>query len=132
MKAIVLLLSLAMLGMARAPETHVVQMKLEHGKYRFEPAEVKARSGDRIKFVLASGAPHNIAFDESKIPDAVEPALSKLLPDRIQPLAGPIMANEGASYTITLTGVPAGRYPFFCMPHMSMGMQGVLIVEGSK
>ena len=129
MKFLLLVLSASLLASTRAPQTHVVQMRMEDGKYRFEPAEVKVKQGDKVQFVLASGGPHNIAFDAAKIPDTVEPALSKILADRIQPLAGPIMAKDGAAYTITVTGVPAGRYPFFCMPHMSLAMTGVLVVE---
>ncbi len=129
MKAILLILSVSLLAATRAPQTHVVQMRVEDGKFRFEPAEVKAKQGDKVQFVLASGGPHNIAFDPAKIPDAAEPALAKSLADKIQPLAGPILVKEGATYTIALDGVPAGRYPFFCMPHMALAMRGVLIVE---
>jgi plastocyanin len=129
MKSMALFCSLMLLGMAPAPQTHVVRMELEDGKFRFEPAEVKAKSGDRIQFVMAGGAPHNVAFDAARIPESAHAALSKTLTNRIQPLAGPLLSKDGATYTITLTDVPAGRYPFFCMPHMSMGMQGVLIVE---
>jgi plastocyanin len=109
--------------------THVVQMRMQDGKFAFEPAEVKAKAGDKVQFVLASGGPHNIAFDAAKIPDAAEPALTKVLTGRIQPLAGPILSKNGDSYTIALDGVPAGRYPFYCMPHMALAMTGVLIVE---
>jgi plastocyanin len=32
-------------------------------------------------------------------------------------------------YTISFAGVKPGRYEFFCMPHMAMGMKGVLTVQ---
>ena len=139
MKSLLLLLALgsvafthdprATTSSAPAPATHVVQMRMQDGKFSFEPAEIKAKAGDKVQFVLASGGPHNIAFDAAKIPDAAEPALTKILTDRMQPLAGPILSKNGDSYTITLDGVPTGRYPFYCMPHMALAMTGVLIVE---
>jgi plastocyanin len=112
-----------------APTTHVVEMVLEGGQYSFKPAEVRARNGDRITFVLRSGAPHNVAFDPERVPDAAAAALARGLPDRMSALAGPLLTADGAKYTMTLAGVPPGRYPFFCMPHIAVDMTGVLIVE---
>ena len=47
----------------------------------------------------------------------------------MSPLASPLLSAEGASYTISLEGVPAGTYPFFCMPHMAAGMKGTIVVQ---
>lgn len=111
------------------PRTHMVTMVMEAGQYRFEPSEVRARAGDRVVFVLQSGAPHNVAFSADEIADAAEPALSRALPDRMSTLAGPLLTTAGTKYTLSLDGVPPGRYPFFCMPHAGMNMKGVLVVE---
>ena len=111
------------------PKTHVVQMELVDGKYRFDPARIEAARGDTVRFVLSSGAPHNVAFDAAAIPDQAEPALAALLHGRIGPLAGPLVSEPGASYAVVVTGVPPGAYPFFCMPHMSLGMTGTLVVK---
>ena len=62
-------------------------------------------------------------------PSAARSALSRALPDRMSELAGPLLTSDGAEYTVDLTGVPPGRYPFFCMPHMGVGMAGTLVVE---
>ena len=121
-------LSVGAVRATHAPETHVVEMVLRDGAYRFSPEKVQARTGDRVTFVLRGGGPHNVAFDAEKIPDAVEAKLSAGLPNRMSALAGPLVSAEGASYTVSLAGVPAGTYPFFCMPHMGVGMTGTLQV----
>jgi plastocyanin len=54
------------------PAEHVVRMVVTDGAYRFEPAEISASPGDRITFVNESGGPHNVAFDASRIDDALE------------------------------------------------------------
>ncbi|CAN5725647.1 hypothetical protein BH23GEM9_BH23GEM9_13160 [soil metagenome] len=114
---------------ATGPRTHVVRMILQEGRYEFEPAEVRAHTGDRIRFVMVSGAPHNVAFDPDGIAPAAQAALSGALPERMSALAGPLLTQEGATYTMNLDGVPPGRYPFFCMPHVALKMTGLLIVE---
>ena len=107
---------------------HVVKMVQVDGKYRFDPEVVEAKIGDRVTFVLVSGGPHNIAFADS-IPEPAKVKLSAALPERISPLAGKILTEAGSRYTIELAGVPAGSYGFYCMPHMSMGMTGTLVVR---
>ena len=112
-----------------APAEHVVRMVLVDGAYRFDPADVTAHPGDRVIFVNESGGPHNVAFEREKIDDAAEPALAAGMPTPISPLAGPLMTEPGARYTISLDGVPPGAYPYFCMPHYAMKMVGTLTVR---
>ena len=111
------------------PAVHVVRMVMAGEQARFDPATVTARPGDRVRFVVASGAPHNVSFDAARLPADARRALSAGMPDQMQPLAGKLLLNEGESYTITLNGVRAGRYEFFCLPHVGMGMKGTLVVR---
>lgn len=116
-----------------APEAQVVhQVKMigsTQGTARFEPAELKVRPGDRIRFVVVSGGPHNVAFDPAAVPDAAEARLAAGMPGPISPLAGPLLTAPGESYTVSTAGLPAGVYPFFCMPHVTMGMKGKITVR---
>ena len=114
---------------ASASVEHVVRMVLEGGAYRFEPAALTARPGDRITFVNESGGPHNVAFDAAAIDDALEAPLAAGMPTPMAPLAGPLMTEAGARYTIALDGVAPGSYAFFCMPHVTMKMSGTLTVR---
>lgn len=111
------------------PAVHEVRMVMEGTAARFEPARLTIRPGDRVRFVTVSGAPHNVAFDAARIPAAARRPLSAGMPGQIQPLAGPLVLETGGSYTVSFAGVPAGEYPFSCMPHAAMGMTGVVTVR---
>lgn len=112
-----------------APATHQVRMLQVGEAYRFEPAMLTIRRGDRIRFITISGAPHNVAFEADSVPDNAQAALAAGMPDRIAPLAGPLLLQSGDSYTISFADVPPGRYPYFCMPHVTIGMKGTITVE---
>lgn len=115
---------------ARPPATHTVRMEGDGNRYWFAPETLTVRRGDRIRFVNASGGPHNVAFDPEKVPDAVEAALGAGLPDQIAPLAGPLVVEENGVYTMTVTAaVRPGTYEYYCMPHVAMGMTGQLVVR---
>lgn len=111
------------------PATHVVRMVMEGESARFDPATVTIRPGDRVRFVVASGAPHNVAFDPAKTPADMQRLLRAAMPDQMQPLSGKLLLAEGESYTITFTGAKPGRYEFYCLPHVGMQMKGTLVVR---
>ena len=111
------------------PATHVVRMVMEGESARFDPATVTIRPGDRVRFVVASGAPHNVAFDPAKTPADMQRLLRAAMPDQMQPLSGKLLLAEGESYTISFAGAKPGRYEFYCLPHMGMQMKGTLVVR---
>lgn len=111
------------------PATHTVRMVMEGTSARFEPAALVIRAGDRVRFVNVSGGPHNVSFDPAQVPDDVERVLAAAMPDQIQPLWGALVTEPGAVYTVSFAGVKPGRYEFFCMPHVAMGMKGTLTVQ---
>lgn len=112
-----------------APKVHEVRMVQEGNTFKYQPASLTVRPGDRVKFTMVSGGAHNVAFDAEKIPDRAETALSAGMPAQISPLAGTILSKAGESYTVSFADVPPGTYPFYCMPHMSMGMRGTVTVR---
>jgi plastocyanin len=114
---------------APPPAVHDVRMTLNGATARFEPATVTIRPGDRVRFVVASGAPHNVAFDAARLPAGARRALAAAMPDQMQPLSGPLLLNAGDSYTISFAGVSPGRYEFYCMPHVGMQMKGTVVVR---
>jgi plastocyanin len=111
------------------PTTHDVRMVQEGQTYRFQPASLTIRSGDRVRFINVSGGPHNASFDPATVPAAAKAALSAGMPNQIQELWGPLLTEANASYTVSFANVPAGHYQFFCMPHMAMGMRGHITVQ---
>jgi len=52
-------------GAAAAVTGQTVEVKMvgDDKGYRFEPADIKIKAGDGVKFVMVSGGPHNVAFD---------------------------------------------------------------------
>ncbi|MFL5542505.1 MAG: plastocyanin/azurin family copper-binding protein [Longimicrobiaceae bacterium] len=114
---------------APPPAVHEVRMIMRGETARFDPATLTIHPGDRVRFVVVSGAPHNVSFDPEKVPADVRRALAAAMPNQLQPLAGPLLLNAGDSYTISFAGVKPGRYEFFCMPHVGMQMKGTVVVR---
>ena len=97
--------------------------------YRFEPANITAKVGDGIKFVVENGGPHNVAFDPAKVPaDSKAQLDANFGTDRMAELSSNLKMNPGDSFTLSLGGLKPGAYEFNCTPHLAMGMKGVITV----
>ena len=114
---------------APPPVVHEVKMIMQGEAARFDPATLTIHPGDRVRFVVVSGAPHNVSFDPGKVPADVGRALAAAMPNQMRPLSGPLLLNAGDSYTISFAGVKPGRYEFFCLPHVGMQMKGTVVVR---
>ena len=97
--------------------------------YRFEPANLTVKTGDAVKYVFVSGGPHNVAFEGATLPADVSKQLDANFSAKMAPLSSNMMLNAGESVTISFAGIPAGKYPFNCTPHLAMNMKGVITVE---
>jgi plastocyanin len=109
--------------------THEVRMVFENNEYKFVPANITVKAGDGIRWIMVSGAPHNVAFDPATVPAPAKSQLVANMPNQISELAGPMMINANETYTISFANVPAGTYNYFCTPHLAMNMRGVITVE---
>ncbi len=98
------------------------------GRFRFTPARVSALPGDVLRFTVRSGAPHLIGFDSTGLSAARRRAINGALSDRSSDLRGPLLADPGTTWRMTVPVLPAGEYRFFCLPHFSRRMFGVLVV----
>lgn len=88
------------------------------GTYRFDPATVTVQPGDTVRWLEASGAPHNVQFD--KWPSGAKLGSSQ---------AGPLLTSKGATYQLVIDGrFPAGTYAYECLPHGMLGMKATLTV----
>ena len=109
--------------------THTVNMVVNAaGEYRYEPAEITIKAGDKVEWVMVSGGPHNVAFQN--VPEAAKAQLNANMPD--QPVAGelasPLFMNAGEKYEVSFAGIPAGTYDYVCTPHLALGMTGKVTV----
>lgn len=109
----------------RVPVTHTVTMR----NNRFVPDRLTVSPGDTVTFVMASGGPHNVAFWPDSLPTGAAPILGVGVPEPIDTLMGPLLVSEGARYMVVLGAVPAGRYPYYCLPHLGSGMRAEIVVS---
>lgn len=108
---------------ASTSKSHTVRMQ----GGRFAPYELTIAPGDTVRFVLGSGGPHNVAFRETKGEAAVR--LRARMTDQMSDLSGPLLVVPDDSYTIVFTDVPVGAYPYWCIPHLGMGMMGSITIK---
>lgn len=108
---------------------HDVNMVLDGSTYKFEPAVLTIKSGDMVRFHDLSGGPHNVQFYADSIPAGAAAALDAGMPDRTGPLAGPLLTEANAVYTVSFAGAPTGEYKIYCLPHQAMGMKATITVQ---
>lgn len=109
---------------------HRVRMLLDDEGFRFEPAYLTVAEGDGIEFRMISGVPHNVAFDDRFIPQASRAQLAANLGAiGARELAAPVVTAIDSTYVVSTSGLPKGDYLFFCGPHRSLNMHGVVTVR---
>lgn len=109
--------------------THTVNMLVDaQGQYKFEPAQITVKAGDAVKWVMVSGGPHNVAFQNVADAAAKQQLLANM-PNQASELSSPMFMNPGEEYTVSFAGVPAGTYDYVCTPHLALGMTGKVTVQ---
>lgn len=99
------------------PTGTVIEVKMSSiGGERFIPADIEARRGDVIRFVLESGV-HNVSFPSDRNPAGVS-----------LPGTGPFLQLPGQTYDVVVD-FPTGDYFYQCDPHAALGMVGTIKVR---
>jgi plastocyanin len=133
MKNIILAIALTVCALPvrgeRAAVTHVVRMVGDTKSFRFEPATITAHVGDVVRFVNVSGGPHNVTFSEDAIPAAAAETLQNNMGKTIGSLSSTMLTEHNEVYTVSLAGLPAGTYKYYCLPHQAMNMTGRIRVR---
>ena len=110
--------------------THEVKMVGDAKGYRFEPANFTVKQGDGVKFVVVSGGPHNVAFDPATIPADVKGQLdANMGTDKMGELSSNMKMNAGDAVTVSFANIKPGQYPYHCVPHLALGMKGIITVQ---
>ncbi len=110
-------------------KTIEVKMVGDAKGYRFEPANITAKAGDGIKFIVESMGPHNVAFVVTMVPaDSKAQLDANFGTDRMGELSSGLKMNTGDAFTLSLGGLKAGKYEFNCTPHLAMNMKGTLTI----
>src|SRR5690606_18880043 len=81
------------------------------------------------RFVMVSGPPHNVSFEENGIPAGAAAQLDANISDKLSFLSSGMYMNVGDEVTVSFANVPSGEYNFICTPHLAMGMRGKVIVQ---
>ena len=109
---------------------HTVHMLLDDEGFRFDPSYLTVAEGDGVRFEMVSGVPHNVTFDERFIPKSARAQLAaNLLVLGARDLAAPVVTTLDSAYVVSTAGLPHGDYLFYCAPHRSLNMHGVLTVR---
>ena len=119
-------------AVAAAPatgKTHEVKMTGDATGYKFEPANITVKQGDAIKFIMVSGGPHNVAFQNVTDPAAKAQLDANMPGQKMGELNGPMIMQPNEAYVISFAKVPAGKYDYVCTPHLAMNMTGVITVQ---
>ena len=106
-----------------------VQMLGDASGYRYAPAAVTIQRGDKVRFTLVSGPPHNVVFWADSIPKGAAAPLAKGMPQTVDKLTSPYYVKTGDTYVVSFDGVPAGTYKYYCTPHLALGMKGTIVVK---
>jgi len=110
-------------------KTWEVKMVGDAKGYRFEPANITAKVGDGVKFIVESMGPHNVAFNVALVPaDSKAQLDANFGTDRMGELSSGLKMNPGDAFTLSLGGLKPGKYEFNCTPHLAMNMKGVLTI----
>ena len=102
-----------------------VKMRGTAQGYKFEPAQIVIQSGDKVRFTIVDGGPHNVNFTGQRVP----PGAAMILQNRGK-LLGTNLVAPGQTCEIEFTkDMPIGEYDFVCDAHAALGMRGKIIVN---
>lgn len=115
---------------AAAPVTgtvHDVQMLGDERGYRYEPVDLTIKQGDGVKWIMVSGAPHNVAFQN--VPANAKAQLSANMPNQLTDLSSPMLLQPNETYQVSFANVAPGKYDYVCTPHLANNMRGSITVQ---
>ncbi|MEX2179865.1 MAG: plastocyanin/azurin family copper-binding protein [Gemmatimonadaceae bacterium] len=113
-----------------APATgtvHEVRMLGDERGYRYDPVDITIKQGDAIKWIMISGAPHNVAF--TNVAADARAQLSANMPNQLSDLSSPMLLNLNESYEVSFAGVKPGKYEYICTPHLANNMRASVTVQ---
>jgi plastocyanin len=119
-------------AVAPAPPTgKTVEVKMlgDATGYRFDPVNITIKQGDAVKWVMVSGGPHNVTFQNVTDPAAAAQLDANMPGQKMGPLSGPMIMQPNEAYVVSFAKVPPGKYDYICTPHAAMNMKGTVTVQ---
>ena len=99
--------------------------------FRFDPTDISIKVGDTVRWVNASGFPHNVAFHADSIPSGALVVIEAVMPaeDKLGPMIGRIVSELGDAFEMDFLHAPSGTYHYFSVPQEARGMVGTVTVQ---
>lgn len=119
-------------GAPAAPGGSVVEVKMTGNGSTvalFEPAALTIAPGTTVRFINASGGPHNIQFWGDSVPAGAAPWLNAGMANRMDNMAGPLLTQPDETYDVSFASAPTGTYQGYCAPHLQLGMKIAITVQ---
>ena len=108
--------------------THEVRMVGDASGYKFIPENLTIKAGDGVRWVMVSGGPHNVAF-QNVAADAKEQLKANMPDQSTGELSSKMYMQPNEGMTMSFANVKAGKYDYVCTPHIAMGMKGAITVQ---
>jgi len=110
---------------AAEPVGDTIEVKMRGTKegYSFQPNQVVVKAGDKVRFTMVDGGPHNVSFNNQTLPNGANMVL-----ENKGKLVGALLQAPSQTYEVQFTkDLPGGEYNFVCEPHAALGMKGKII-----
>lgn len=97
----------------------IVHLRTDGDKNYFDPAFIRVKPGEKVRWVNEGGvhATASYSLDNQK---------GRGIPEGAAGWNSGLLTDVGATFEVTFT--QAGTYAYFCLPHESLGMVGVVVV----
>ncbi len=112
-----LILGFSLAAHADGPTEHIVKVVSDYHNLRmaFHPKTITIQPGDTVTWVNEAAEDHNIV----SYPDG--------FPKGAKPLSSPYLKKKNQKWSHTFE--QKGTFEYHCIPHLPMGMHGVIIVS---
>lgn len=116
---------------ATAQRTQVIRLtrSADGTLFRFAPGRPTVRPGDVLEFRAENGAPYVLAFEPADLDARGRGLIAAALSHPSGELRGPVLADSGSRFRMTVPALAPGSYRFFALTHVAYRMAGLLIVE---
>ena len=130
-RALVVIALVLLASPAAAQRVQTVRLTSASGGtvFRFTPGRLTVRPGDVLEFRAEAGAPYVVAFEAADLDTRSRNLLAAALSHPDGELRGPVLADSGSRFRMTVPALRRGSYRFFSLTHMAYRMAGVLVVE---
>lgn len=98
-------------------------------QYRVVPVRMTVKPGDVLEFRAEAGAPYRVAFEPADLDARGRSLIAAALSHPRGEPRGPVLADSGSRFRMTVPALSPGAYRFFSLTHVAYRMAGLLVVE---